>query len=380
MSTSDWINKLQYFLYYEFLPRFIDDPQKRFNYVQQDVFHYWERAFIHESVNINTNQNYEAVETLGDEIIKKNFYLYLQNKYPMLPSSAYGDFSSNYLGGVYMTKLSAQMKLGAYLRLDDSLKVKYSDLEDILESTVAALYMVAEAVAKKQRGLPNNAVPTGAGDEAVYKYVEYLFKNEDLDPSDPKNNPSGEIKEIFEMSGWEEGGGTRYLRSLEFKVPGGIGKNYQIQVILTPEAVNYFVENKNLSVSPGEVVVIGEATDYNKKVAKRNANAKAVETLKRYGITRNSAKAAKEKLKKSSSTKESLWYNKALEKAKKQGYIDVETYKPKAAGSARGNLYLLIGVKLDGSKDIIGRFHTKDIETTEEIAPSMILYEQYVGS
>lgn len=377
MGDADWVNKLQSFLYYKFLPRFIDDPQKRFNYVQRDVFPYWERAFIHESVNLNTEQNYESMETLGDEIIKKNFYIYLQNKYPMLPSSAYGDFSTNYLSKPYMKKLSAQLGLGAYLRMDDTLGVTYSDLEDVFESTVAALYMVAEAVAKKEKELPNSPLPTGAGDEAIYKYIEYLFKNEDLDPKNPKNNPRGEIKDIFEMSDWEEGGGTRYEKLLKIDVPGERRKNYQIQVILTPEAVDYFVKNKNLSVSPGEVVVIGQATDYNKKVATFRAYEEAVETLKRYGITREVAKLSKQR--RDASSSDDVLYNKALTKANRAGYTDILIYKPKAAGSVKGNLYILAGVKSDGNKDILGRFHTKDIGTEEKISPAVILYEQYTS-
>jgi dsRNA-specific ribonuclease len=292
---------------------------------------------------MNSDQNYESLETLGDTFLSKAFFVYFRGKYPDLTDKQYTDLKTKYMSKSYQKKLSQILGFGKYLRIDSLLTLTIGMLEDVFESFVGALYLVSEMVMNIRKNIdPKSSVPTGNGDLAVYQFIEYLFRNVKINPHRIEENEHTLVKNIFTQMNWTynvSGEKVKDYERISMSIEDDI-KNYQYQIVFTPQAIDYFITHKNLKYQTGTDVVIGEASHFSKKEAAKYAYRDALDTLISYGITPEFARQFKE------STREIKDYNLALLKAQKMGYNSINVMSPKSSKGAKGSLLLLVGTRM----------------------------------
>lgn len=103
----------------------------------------WTKAFIHSSYN--AIYGYEAIETLGDNVIKTMFCTYMISKYKRFKNTELSEYSNQYLSKYHQYYISDDLSLSNFLLADmnvihHTIKTK----TDLMETFSGALFEVSQ--------------------------------------------------------------------------------------------------------------------------------------------------------------------------------------------------------------------------------------------
>lgn len=114
----------------------------------------WLKAFTHFTVKPDVTENYEALEHIGDRVMKHAFIDYYYERYPYSTSGELDNVGQKTQSDEAQAKLSHKMGLINWVCLDDVLKSNMKLKEDLLESFAGAL-----DISLYQAGIIGGSVP-----------------------------------------------------------------------------------------------------------------------------------------------------------------------------------------------------------------------------
>lgn len=152
-DSPEWTAEFQNYLSV-ILGKFIPDKDIINKLITGDNMATWLRAFTHQTVNMDPEENYERLETFGDAIFKFAFKEYLFNVLgDMANKHNITQYGITYMSGTasepYQIELGKSFGFTKWLRHSDLYKAKEKDNEDLEESFIAALYITGNAISAK---------------------------------------------------------------------------------------------------------------------------------------------------------------------------------------------------------------------------------------
>lgn len=225
----------------------------------------WYSAFTHKSAD--PNENYEAIETVGDKFMGALFVEYLNVKLGVDNPEALTGLGHRYMSKEFQGALSKKIGLdrlaqtGEWIRRDD-----ISLHEDLLEAFFGAL------------SIAGNAITRGLGYALCYNMMQYIMSGVSIDLTFTKDSRTM-LKEISDIDATDD----LYVTTKE-------GTLYHVKVYWPPRSELQRGEKQKL---------IGEATD-SKSRATEEAARQALVYLNTIGL--NAASAAHRKMEKAART------------------------------------------------------------------------------
>jgi dsRNA-specific ribonuclease len=99
----------------------------------------WLKAFTHFSTHPDVSQNYEALEQVGDKILKTSFFNYYFQRYPYATANELNDSSTETQSDEEQSKISHHMGLIKWIWVDEVLRDNANIKEDLLEAFAGAV-------------------------------------------------------------------------------------------------------------------------------------------------------------------------------------------------------------------------------------------------
>ena len=221
----------------------------------------WISAFTYKNY---ATDNYEALEALGDKILKGSWAMMMKRAYPNITPKEITTSENKYMSERYQPKLAEKMGLDKVARYYINEDFKLNKLqEDLFEAFAGALAEIA-----------NNYEGDATGGLRVSQYLYYNF------PEVPARSniqpPESQVKQILEAMWWsyERPPVREHNGSLQMsvRIPPSFDEFLRLHSVVIPNAL------------------LGEAHGTDKKAVKTLMFERALETLTRNGITEESMK------------------------------------------------------------------------------------------
>jgi dsRNA-specific ribonuclease len=284
-------------------------------------------AFTHPTVNPNRNGNYETLEFRGDAALELAFDIYLFEKFPNLSESEAHIMVNYYMASTYQPIILFKFGLTKFIR--SKVPITESTYEDVFEALAGAMFLIGE-----------QNILRGSGYSFVYNllrnYFEVFAKN-DLSLEKAKEHPKTSVKNIFDK--------IRLTDSkTNINILGIPRENEDGSWTLKLSLKKNMWETLKI-YAPQIPIVLGESKKQKKDEAIRDAYSQALQVLLSNGLTRERVDQINREL--LLSTNPDLYgpYEKARNKAKKEGYSDLLIEQKK-----NENWLALIGVLPSGEK------------------------------
>lgn len=226
------------------------------------------KAFTHQSAD--PDNNYEFLETLGDQTANKSIVWYLARRFPQI-NCADGKAILSRLKIVYVSKskfseFSSKLGFWNFVVADEETKAnkKKPTLEDVFESFLGAT-----------ETLIDDRIKMGAGYLICYNIIKSIFDEIDI---------SLRYEDLYDAK-------TRLKETFDFFKNNGIGdfeylseRNEQLVTAVVERIVNGVVDKKMKQVVGGTRSLLGRGTAALKQDAEQVAAAQALKRLKELGF------------------------------------------------------------------------------------------------
>nr|QBK90620.1 MAG: ribonuclease III [Pithovirus LCPAC104] len=347
-DSKTWETHLKNFIKNEILPIALDNEQVISKLTNSKSMEVWKNVFTSSKWNPNNGENYELYEYYGDSVMRTHFDNYIIKKFPKISQEEATNLRIHYLSKIEQGKISGNLKLDEYVRTpirkDTSLR------EDLLEALFGGLHMLGDSTFK-----------LGMGNALTYNFFISIFdKIGGIDLKFSFGDYKSKVKEIYDKTAWQKD-----LSSLEeyskidnekqiFKL------KYPGQAIRELKEIGLIIKDKNI------VIIERVGGHHTQKSLSKEAYEKAYYIFKEKGITTEWAnKVSRYRERDRSNFQES--YERALIKAKEEGYKDFYIQHPKTFSESA---YIqIIGIKSDDNKlDVLLTYKRKDssdIDNTE---------------
>jgi len=320
----DWYVGLRNYLF-ELLKMIVPSEKHRETMVSDKAMEVWVPCFTHESYNPNIGMNYEELEMVGDHAMEYNFIMYLYKTMPGITRSELSELKSHYISKAFQAQIGLRFGLDKWVRIrvDKNTHV----FEDLIESFFGGVNIVGDTVFK-----------FGAGTGLCYNLISNIFDDTKIDMNYAKGKPKTQIKETFEKLHWG--------KAVEHFEQNRENRTTVATVALPPNAVELLrtlgvnITNPTLAIESGT----------SKKVAFDNAYAKALETIRKMGITEEWVAKMRGNL--DLDNQNTAPYIKPVrQKIESEGFTTF--YMKKAQTTVDGKYIQLIGVRPDGTLEIL---------------------------
>lgn len=311
------------------LETIIPDSRERRKYTDSKAMRVWENAFTHPSFDPRRDRNYEVLEFMGDRALKYAFNKYLLRLDPHLDQGNLTTLDNNYMTKKNQPVYGKKMGLDRYVRVVGRRMATYKVLGDLFESFIGALDQVSDEI------------EDGLGIVNVFNFMVVFFKDFKFElPKERGGHVKTDVQQIFKRFG---------LEPPDEIVTEGDGSRITFTVKATQEIEDFLASNK-----PGEGFnirlrspILGTATANDKKQASDAAYSNALETLRSYGVTSESAGLMKDL--KDFAHEALLPYKAELEiKLREDGYKRVFFDKPKKLHTNEYKTIVLKGEDREG--------------------------------
>lgn len=411
-NQMQWLQGLQSFLN-NLLTPIIKDKTDRNKYLDKNAMGIWSRAFTHETVS--PSDNYEDLEFLGDAILKAVFPKYLMKRLPHLHKGEYTELNVAYMSKIMQAQLSRKLGLGNYIRVTGIDKAILNLETDVFESFFGALDTISD-----------NITP-GLGFANCYNMILYIFKDVDIDETKAQGSAKTQVIQMFVrfdlpkpveqspgyavsikaspqlMSILNKSGITNNVIGY-----GSANKEDGAQHIAYGEVISLLsqsglinvtsdrVNNKNIGHIDFTVslrkehidflrsygvninnYIIGSASAPTKKESEFEAYSQALQTLAQYGITTEWAEEAKQS-RDFADPYVSQYLEPALSRLHNDNFVSMYFFIPRKTVTPKGAIVQLVGVKSDGSHEVLSYTYTNDSENSYRVAKTTIL-QQYAS-
>ena len=327
-TEVEWYNGLKLFLDGT-LKTIIPSDAFRQKMLSDDAMKIWVPCFTHETYNPNVGMNYESLELVGDHAMEYNFIMYLYLTIPNITPEGLSLTKSKYISKQFQAQVALQMGLEKWVRIRGEINTHV--FEDLLESFFGGINLVADKVFK-----------FGAGTGLCYNMIIQIFKDIKItviSSTGSTKHPKSVMKETFEQLHWG--------KPIEDYVTDD---NYvtTATISFTPEAIESLrASGRNVTSS-----VLAMTQGNTKKVASDAVYRLALENLRKLGITEEMV----DEIRKRKDLENPIFSNlipQVDQKAKKMGFTSFYLKKPKHQQSQEGTYVQLIGVKPDGTLEVL---------------------------
>jgi hypothetical protein len=308
----------------QLLAKIISNPQEREEYFTPERMSEWINAFTNKT--FDAQSNYEVHEMLGDRAMKFAFAYYLIQRIPGITEEQLTDLQNYFLTKIPQSQLAKDLGFGEYIRTMGG--VKTDMLEDVLEAFFGALFVISEDV----KG--------GLGFFNTFSMLVALYKNI---PFEEEINivRGGRKKTVFvqTLSGLGLDPVTENIYD-----EGGV---YYAELSLSPRNIRYFSE---FGITLPRV--IAKTTGTSKANTTMKAYSEALDLLRSKGVTPDWVKEQKE-IRAFNRPEFQPYLATARTRLAREGFEKMEFHRPTSASTTHECIAQLIGIRPDGSKEIL---------------------------
>lgn len=398
MATTNykqWLQNLQSFLDFTLTPIF---PVKniRDKLFSKEQMKIWTKAFTHETYS--PSENYEDLEYAGDAVLKWAFPKYLTKRFPHLHKNEFSELNVAYMSKIMQAELARKMDLGKFLRVKCIEKASLNLETDVFESFFGALEAVSDLIFPE------------SGCHRCYDMIVHLFSTVQIDETKGRGCPKTQVIQIFVRfdlpKPLEQSPGSKVtIKASQSLLPllqkSGVTQdiigqsisakekdakyeahNQVIKSLLCSNLIT--IENENVSsqnVSEVNFIVrlrnehiaflnsygvnvppiIGNASGSTKKEAEFEAYKQAFNTLSQFGITTDWAEKAKH-IRDFTDPSILPFVETANHKLKSKGFFSMYFFIPRKTTTSRGSVVQLVGVRSNGSHQVLSHTYASDRE------------------
>ena len=300
----------------------------------------WVKAWTHETYDINNN--YEALETIGDSAVGYSFISLMEEKDPLVDEGELTALKSRACDKNAFRQVSWELKMDKWLRMGGDAKSNTNTAEDVVESFCGVLQVAGSFYLNESKEV--DYVPS-SGIKYVYDFVKFLYGNVVFAPEMYISDPKTALLQAAEGLG----GGI------------GIGKAIVEEFSINELSEGYHVHNLTISWSDKAMKSLEELGKKQKRKiisveagSKKTVIAKAYfEAIKELGRRKTSVKWLRD------IKKENKWdsydkelIDKVMKKLHKNHGDDatLELYVPKSLSSIYNTTVILLAVIPDGTR------------------------------
>ena len=300
----------------------------------------WVKAWTHETYDINNN--YEALETIGDSAVGYSFISLMEEKDPLVDEGELTALKSRACDKNAFRQVSWELKMDKWLRMGGDAKSNTNTAEDVVESFCGVLQVAGSFYLNESKEV--DYVPS-SGIKYVYDFVKFLYGNVVFAPEMYISDPKTALLQAAEGLG----GGI------------GIGKAIVEEFSINELSEGYHVHNLTISWSDKAMKSLEELNKKQKRKiisveagSKKTVIAKAYfEAIKELGRRKTSVKWLRD------IKKENKWdsydkelIDKVMKKLHKNHGDDatLELYVPKSLSSIYNTTVILLAVIPDGTR------------------------------
>lgn len=271
---------------------------------------YFIYGVTHQSVNPNTEKNYQTYETVGDRFLYSSFILYLRSRYEKITEGIVTNLFQKILSKKYQSDITVGLGLDKWVILPYTeefgmLKPNVSFREDLLEAFFGVIAFIYDKENKSKYTLDIMR----SFFELLFNEREFTFNKEDTSGDLSLTNISY-VQQYF--AGIIPNSGTKggvYEDIIEINEDDKLTE-YKYIIKQSKSNLEYISENYGIYVPK---TTLGYAQNTSKKLAKTLAYDRAREYLENVGLTHE----LKEKIKRKATMDEEI-YQKIMRKAKKE--------------------------------------------------------------
>jgi dsRNA-specific ribonuclease/predicted protein tyrosine phosphatase len=319
-KTQDWRNKLKHFLQ-NLLRKTGLPPSKISQLLDEESMQLFESAFTDSTVD--SEQNYEVLETVGDFVLTSAFSYYVTEIDPNLPPQRITELKKKVLSTDIQSIIAVALGFQDYIV--SRIPITRSVFEDVLEAFFGALVKSGN---RKFKHLGYTLCLNMVND--------FMTEMLEVDFYHSQKDAPTEVQQIFRKLHWDDPIITTSQNQ---------DRTITVTVKLTGKGAKYIYDKSNFQPRP----TLGIGTANTKKEANQIAFRNALGELKRLGIDDDYAEKVKmDRLFKNPVYKD--LYEQVRRKILKMGYKDF-VLRDKNTKSAK--ILLIEGVSTDGTKKIL---------------------------
>ena len=346
-EETQWKNDLREFLRTLLTPIFSKKPEYLDKILTPEAMKRWTVAFTEKSYNEKLGENYEQLEALGDKALDFIFYQYVLDRYPNMDEHQLTQLKKNYISKDYQGPLSTKLGLVKWIRVLHQ-HINLDIREDVFESFFGALVMNCTKL-----------IGRGSGENYGYNFILSIFN--ELPDLHPEEDAKTQVLQTFEKIGIQP-----HPRPIEVETTEGW------EVHLNPAAYRFFKQyNITLPSVLGRGVRPREVSMETSSVKDKNliladAYKQALETLNSQGVTRDFVEDLRYKR---DFDKPYLrpFYDKALTRAKKAGYVKLKFVTPKGTLGKTQSIVQLFGIDKADIDTRLGSISVPDVEDGKKL-------------
>ena len=350
MTASEelkWKQNLREFLRTLLTPAFVKKPEHLEKILTPDAMNRWTIAFTEKSYNEKLGENYEQLEALGDKALDFVFYQYVLERYPNMTEHQLTQLKKNYISKDYQGPLATKLGLVKWIRVLHQ-HINLDIREDVFESFFGALVMNCTKL-----------ISRGTGELYSYNFILLIFN--EIPDLRPEEDAKTQVLQTFEKLGIQP-----HPRPIEVETQEGW------EIHTNPAAYRFFKQyNIDLPRVLGRALRPREASVETSSVKDKNliladAYKQALETLISHGITRDFVEDLRNR-REFDKPYLAPYYDKALTRAKKAGYIKLKFVTPKGTLGKDQALVQLFAIDAEDIDTRIASISVSDIEEGKKI-------------
>lgn len=219
----------------------------------------WVQSVTH--ITFDARVNYESLEIDGDALLGWIFKLYLRQRFPNISEQGLSEYKSRYMSKENQKIFSRQMKLNEWILADDEIDTNNDSIcEDVFESFIGVLSVIANRISISTQKIPSTGIPFGFGAECCFNIIPLIFNEITFDKKWILGKPITILQQRGGMIKLGVGGGIIESKNTESNGSTTITLNFE------PKALEKILSYKKILYNP-----IATANAFGSKAA----NAKA---------------------------------------------------------------------------------------------------------
>lgn len=344
--TSDYVIRFRTFIR-TWLARFITDrsPFLRFSgigtaaqvidaFTDTSAMAVWIRSATQESVEYDSDKNYEDMEFLGDSILKSTTALFLLRNVRGVHKSQATDITQNVMSREPQAVYTEMMGLQQFARTARGIggsEMTTGVKGDLFEAFVGALVTIGDSLFE------------GLGFLVANEFTKLIFSLKPIDPENSLIAPKTELEQLF------KGLLGRDVVDKPVLNVAPLGKKWVATITLTNQQLQFLNSHGNRSIF---VHQIGLAEDIDQAVAEKAAYAAAAKVLRGAGFNaRWSRQLKRDRELRAADSRDT--YETLLKAIAPLGFTSIDFRSPGKEDTGKDKVTIMIGRRDDGIEETL---------------------------
>lgn len=212
-NSSQWLMEYQRYLSIILSP--IISPTSLLNkFLSIEYMPLWVQSVTH--ITFDARINYESLEIDGDALLKWIFKVYIRQRFPNISEQGLSEYTSRYMAKENQKIFTREMKLNQWVLADDEIDTNNDSIcEDVFESFVGVISMIANQINISTKKNVNTGVSFGFGAECAFNILPLIFNEITFDKKWILGKPITTLKQRGEMLKLGKGGGIIVSKNIE---------------------------------------------------------------------------------------------------------------------------------------------------------------------